>query len=406
MTAMNADADDPMLAPSTDPLGLEEEPEEDGGESSLGLPPAPAHPAQTVVIPLRDIAEIENARPEYYGIELLAQNMHTQGQLEPCLVRPSPPGAEHGKPYELVYGYRRKRAAELLGWETLRCEVRELQDAEVVERQISENFSREDLSPIAEANAMRRMAKMLSISQAEVARRLGCDRSHVSHRLKLLNLPEPVMTQVDAGQISASVAEVIASLPSEEAQLKLGRLAASHEWTTKKASAWATKVRASEEELKRIDEDEALELAEILIDETIDLPTLPLREDLSEEEEARAALYAMLRSFLDREMLDYIADQYGYGYDELWSYQAELTLDEVYELQRRLVRRYLTAAHRYRSFEPSLWRDLAGRERPEDLDGPHYVEGMAWRDDDLEEFEEDRDWDVGFAQGEDELVES
>lgn len=328
--------------------------------SSLDLPAAPAHPLETRQIPLEQIAEIVNSRPEYYGIEALANNLHTQGQLEPALVRLTPAGAEHGLPYELTFGYRRKRAAELLGWTELRCEVRELTDDELHEGQISENFSREDLSPIAEANAMRRMMKMQSISQAEVARRLGCDPSHVSHRLKLLSLKESILNKVDAGSISASAAEAIASIPGEAAQQKVAELAERNDWGLKKVQKWVREHKAAVNNELVVQEAQELESKPELLVQTTDvvsLPTLVPRE-LSDLEVNRVMLYGLLRNGHDTEMLEYLAEELGYKYEQLWLYVSDLDEAQVWELTRRMALRFISAPHRFRTLEPELKAEL------------------------------------------------
>jgi ParB family chromosome partitioning protein len=332
--------------------------------TSFDLPAGEPHPSETVEIPLADIAELENSRPAYYGIEDLKKNLHTQGQLEPCLVRPAPKGAEHGRPYELVFGYRRKRAAEELEWPVLRCEVRKdiTSDTELLERQISENFQRENLSPVAEANAMQRMKAIGKMSNADIARRLGCDPSHVSHRLSLLALKEDILTKVDVGQISASAAETIASLPSPQAQSKLAKLTERNAWDVKKVQKWARDYKAghNEEMELKIAEDvrQANPLALVQVEDVQPLPSLQPREDLGDLDYARLVLYQQLRLCNDQEMLFYLEEEMGYPYERLWEYVEALDATKVEELSHRLAVRFLASPHRYRTFEPSLRESL------------------------------------------------
>lgn len=332
--------------------------------TSFDLPAGTPHPAETVEIPLADIAELENSRPAYYGIEDLKKNLHTQGQLEPCLVRPSPKDAEHDKPYELVFGYRRKRAAEELEWPVLRCEVRKdiLTDTELLERQISENFQRENLSPVAEANAMQRMKMIGGMNNADIARRLGCDPSHVSHRLSLLALKEDILTKVDVGQISASAAETIASLPTPQAQAKLAKLTERNAWDVKKVQKWARDYKAGHNEELELQIAENVRqtnpLALVQIEDVQPLPSLHPRENLSDLDYDRLVLYQQLRLCNDQEMLFYLDEEMGYPYERLWEYIEALDEAKVTELSRRLATRFLASAHRYRTFEPSLRESL------------------------------------------------
>lgn len=353
--------------------GIEEEVE----LSSFDEPAASPHPAKSLEIPLEEIAELENSRPAYYGIEDLKKSLHTQGQLEPCLVRPAL-HKEHGLPYELVFGYRRKRAAEELEWKALRCEVREdvLTDNDLLERQLSENFQRESLSPVAEANAMQRMISLGKMSQAEISRRLGCDPSHVSHRLSLLSLKEDILTKVDNGNLSASAAETIASLPDTQAQNKLAKLTERNAWDSRKVLKWAKEYKASHNEqmeLKLAEEIQQVNPLALVQDVDVqDLPHLTPREDLSDLDYAKLTLYQQLRLSNDQEMLVYLEEEMGYPYERIWDYVEALDLAQVEELSRRLARRFISSAHRYNTFEISLRETLCQpestfNESPEDV---------------------------------------
>lgn len=383
-------------------------------QEALAEPGAEPVPLDVRDIPLEEIGEGANVRPTYHGIENLAETMHLQGQLQPCVVRPSPENNGHGKPYELVCGYRRFRAAlflqeqELEGWQTLRCEVREIPDSRRIRQTIVENFQREELSPVAEARAMQQLKQSAEpeLSNVEVARELGCDPSHVSHRLKLLQLalpeeeslpkaeeagsgdaksndaksedgdkasekkekkrkPVDILEMVDRGEIQASTAEVITSLEDRHQQEKLATLAKRGNWSTKKAAKWARD--AKENVLKDGDEAELGPVSMIEISDVVDLPFLRPRSDLSDEEIERVALYITLRNGMDREMLEYLAEKHGVPYEGLWGYVAALDIEDVRSLQRRLALRYIAAAHRWFSLEPQLKDDLGlPEEAPEE----------------------------------------
>jgi ParB-like chromosome segregation protein Spo0J len=409
--------------------------------SALDLPAAPPVPIDTRDIPLTEIQQLVNIRPNFRGIEGLAETMHTEGQLEPCRVRPTPEGAVHGRPFELVYGYRRYLAAESLGWPSLRCEVHEVPDENLRRQLIIENFQREALSSLGEAKAMYELKYTASppLSNAEVARQLGCDPSQVSHRLtmliklapprpegaplraheiaeqKALAAPEEgvdsaaatedheaseseldpaantplaeapkggsglavvtppgplvlpgdlhgddeappeldILALVDAGTISASTAETIASLDTREDQEQLTRLVLRHGWGVKKASAWVRDSKRSEA-AHAADEEEIGPVEMIGIADVTPLQSLRLRPDVSAEQIERIVLYSQLRNGMDQEMLDFIAERLGYGYEALWDYVSLLSDDEVAELKRRMAVRYVSAAHRFFALESSL----------------------------------------------------
>jgi ParB/RepB/Spo0J family partition protein len=371
---------------------------------ALEMPGAEHPPLDVRDVPLEQIAEIDNIRPAYHGIEGLAQTMHLEGQLQPCLVRPAI-DRSHGRPFELIFGYRRKRAAEHLreqgisGWETLRCEVREVPDDEQLAKTIIENFQRETLSPIAEARAMEAIKYSAEppLSNVRVARMLGCDPSQVSHRLKLLTLapePEPAETEkkksatekaagqhdilelVDKGEISASTAEVIASLDQEEERQKLVGLVRRHDWGVKKAANWARQVKDHKLE-EGTDEMGPVEMLEAA--DAVALPQLRVRPDLSPAQLSRLTLYVLLRNGMDQEMLDYLAEELGYEYERLWDYVTSLSDSEVSELTERQLRRYIGAAHRWFDLEAELKDEFGLPEEAADAEQSTAAEQAALR---------------------------
>ena len=102
-------------------------------------------------------------------LEELAASMREHGVLEPVIVRPK------GKDYELVVGERRWRAAQLAGLKVIPAIVRELEDREALELALVENLQREDLNPMEEAEAFRRLADEFGLTQEEIAARVGRD---------------------------------------------------------------------------------------------------------------------------------------------------------------------------------------------------------------------------------------
>jgi ParB/RepB/Spo0J family partition protein len=385
--------------------------------SAFDLPSVEAELIEVKDIPLDDIAELENIRQGYDGIEGLAETMHLNGQLQACWVRPS---VNSEQPYELIFGYRRKRAAELLrekgvdGWETLRCEVRKVADNEQMAQVIVENFQRENPSAAAEARAMKALKDTLGLSNVEVAKRLGCDPSQVSHRLSLLKLappPQPVQLEapdqdesedspeepassavptdteaaepapkeeapaeendptdrytpqvdilqlVDDGKLSASVAEVIVGVDKREDQEKLAKLAVKNNWNVKKATNWAKSVK---ENVADEGSEEMGPIEWVQIEDVTELPRLKVKDDLSVDELNQIILYSQLRNYMDREIIDYLDVELGIPYESIWDYVTGLPAAEVGNLIERMARRYLGAAHRFSTLEPEI-RDTLGQ---------------------------------------------
>lgn len=136
----------------------------------------------------------------------LAASIREHGVVQPVLVRRTADG------YELVAGERRWRAAQEAGVEKIPAVVRNLSGAQVLEIALIENLQREDLNPIEEADAYRRLMEEFGLSQETLAQRLGKSRPQISNTLRLLQLPDTVRVQVSAGRLSMGHAKVLLGL--------------------------------------------------------------------------------------------------------------------------------------------------------------------------------------------------
>ena len=162
-------------------------------------------------IPLEDVylSDVGNDR-ETFGageLEALAGSMATSGQLTPITVRPRPAGG-----WELVAGERRTRAARLLGWSTIRAEVRELDDAAAWSIMLEENLVRADLDPLEECRAMWRRALAYGWTLAEVAAAFRRSRSYCADRMALAGLAPEVGELVRNGSMTPRRAAMMAEL--------------------------------------------------------------------------------------------------------------------------------------------------------------------------------------------------
>jgi len=144
-------------------------------------------------------------------LEELVASIREKGVLQPVLVRPTPDG------YELVAGERRFRAAESAGLSTIPAVVRRLTDREALEAALVENVQRTDLNAIELAEGYQRLAHDFSLSQEQVAERVGKDRATVANTVRLLKLPSPVRQAVADGRLSAGHARALLSAPPEHA---------------------------------------------------------------------------------------------------------------------------------------------------------------------------------------------
>ncbi len=147
------------------------------------------------------------------ALQELAESIKTHGLLQPIVVRPMPGGA-----YQIVAGERRWRACRIAGLSVVSVIVKELDDKQTMELALIENLQRKDLNPVEEANGYSRLLKEFSLTQEEVANRVGKSRAAVTNALRLLNLPDEQLTALAEGKITAGHARALLSFRSEQAE--------------------------------------------------------------------------------------------------------------------------------------------------------------------------------------------
>ncbi|HET6348784.1 MAG TPA: ParB/RepB/Spo0J family partition protein [Candidatus Krumholzibacteria bacterium] len=147
----------------------------------------------------------------------LSESIKADGVLQPVVVR------RKGSKYELIMGERRLQAARLAGVARIPVVVRDVSDADALRLAIVENIQRENLNPIEEAQAYRRLISEFSASQADVAGMVGRDRSSVANTLRLLNLPEEIQGMIQEGTISSGHARALLALTTQKEQTVLAR---------------------------------------------------------------------------------------------------------------------------------------------------------------------------------------
>lgn len=148
-------------------------------------------------------------------LDELAASIRANGIVQPLLAR------RKGDRFQIIAGERRWRAAQRAGLSKVPVVVREIPDERVLELSLIENIQREELNPIEEANAYRRLIDGLGITQEDVARRVGRDRSSVTNYLRLLKLPEELQQWVEEDRLSMGHARALLSLESPESQREL-----------------------------------------------------------------------------------------------------------------------------------------------------------------------------------------
>ena len=140
------------------------------------------------------------------ALEELAQSMRAGGVVQPVVVRPM------GNQYELVAGERRLRAARLAGLAQIPSVVRVLSDEQALELSLIENIQREELSSLEQARAFERLSSDFALTQEEIARRTGKDRTTVANLMRLLRLPQEVHALMEEGKLTAGHARALLRL--------------------------------------------------------------------------------------------------------------------------------------------------------------------------------------------------
>ncbi|MGH9425911.1 MAG: ParB/RepB/Spo0J family partition protein [Terriglobia bacterium] len=143
----------------------------------------------------------------------LVASIKSTGLIQPILVRPDGEGG-----FQVVAGERRWRAAQRAGLETIPAMVKEIPDNKLLEVALIENIQRQELNPMEEARAYRSLQREQSLSQEEVADRVGKQRSTVANVLRLLKLPSAVQKRVETGVVSMGHARALLGLLDPAAQ--------------------------------------------------------------------------------------------------------------------------------------------------------------------------------------------
>jgi len=150
-------------------------------------------------------------------LDELARSISANGVVQPLLVR------RKGARYELIAGERRWRAAQRAGLTRIPAVLRNVSDDKVLELALIENIQREDLNPIEEARAYKKLIETMGLTQETVAERVGRDRSYVTNYLRLLRLPDDLQELLQVGRLSTGHARALLGAEHVDVQRRLAR---------------------------------------------------------------------------------------------------------------------------------------------------------------------------------------
>ena len=154
----------------------------------------------------------QNVRDKAF--EDLVESVRERGILQPLLVRSTEEG------YQLIAGERRWRAAQLAGLQRVPVIVKESAEPESFELALIENIQRKDLNSIEEGEAYRRLQEEFGLSQEDIAKKIGKDRSTVANMIRLLKLPEKIRNDLVDDVLSMGHARALLSLSDSAVQLQ------------------------------------------------------------------------------------------------------------------------------------------------------------------------------------------
>ena len=151
------------------------------------------------------------------ALEELASSIKEHGVFQPIIIKKSIKG------YEIIAGERRVKASTLAGLEEIPAIIRNFTDSEMMEIALLENLQRENLNAIEESLAYKKLLDTLSLTQEDLAKRLGKSRSHITNMIGLLHLPKDIQDLISSNKIKMGHARVLSKLEDQEQQRNLAK---------------------------------------------------------------------------------------------------------------------------------------------------------------------------------------
>ena len=147
------------------------------------------------------------------ALEELASSIEINGLIQPIIVR------KNKDKYEIIAGERRWRASKLTGLKEIPCILKDVDEDVAAKFALIENIQREDLSPIEEALAYKKLMSNFNLTQDEVASQVGKSRSYISNTIRLLNLDKEIIDYITKGDLTAGHGKVLLGIKDKNEQL-------------------------------------------------------------------------------------------------------------------------------------------------------------------------------------------
>jgi ParB family chromosome partitioning protein len=188
------------------------------------------------------------------NLEELAQSIRTNGVVQPIVVR------KFGGRYQIVAGERRWRAAQRAEMRRIPAVIRNVSDEKLLELALVENIQRQELNPIEEAKAFRKLIDTVGLTQELVADRVGKERSVITTSLRLLRLPDEIQMVIEEGSLSAGHGRALLMTDDPKTQRNIANSAIEHGWSVreleravKRMAAQSSQIHANKPVSRSID---------------------------------------------------------------------------------------------------------------------------------------------------------
>ncbi len=174
----------------------------------------------------------------------LAASIKEHGVLQAVVVSPD----DDGKSYTLVAGERRCRAAKQAGLRSIPTIVKPVDRKTMLEIALIENLQREDLNPVDEAMAYKRLMQEHNYTQEELAHRLGRSRPSVANSLRLLGLPDKILDMLAKNELTAGQVRPLLSIADQNKQIEAARLITKEGFSAREAERMVAKLNRTKEQ--------------------------------------------------------------------------------------------------------------------------------------------------------------
>lgn len=196
-------------------------------------------------------------RSRFLNIEELANSIKEKGIIQPIIV------TKINDKYEIIAGERRWRAARLVGLKTIPAIVRQIEENERLELSLIENIQRENLDPVDEAKAYKLLIEKFNLSQEELARRVGKERSTIANSLRLLNLPHRILKDLREGRLQPGHVRPLINIKNPNIIFQLRDKIISEKMSVREAEELVKKYKPQQKKRKKKKETKVPDIIEL-----------------------------------------------------------------------------------------------------------------------------------------------